>query len=88
MCPLRCQYNWYKKKLVEVCGLPLIHDKTVDEWGTADFRELLTGPPAFSLRQTLLFTAGCIVSRPEVVVAGFGVAFFAGPESGLLDLVP
>ena len=29
-----------------VCGLPLIHDKTVDEWGTAGFCQLMTGPPA------------------------------------------
>ena len=26
--------------------LPLIHDKTVDEWATAVFWELMTGPPA------------------------------------------
>jgi hypothetical protein len=32
--------------LVEVCGLPLIHDKTVDEWGTAVLGYFMTGPPA------------------------------------------
>ena len=31
---------------VEVRGLPLIHDKTVDEWGTAVLGYFMTGPPA------------------------------------------
>ena len=30
----------------EVYGLPLIHDKTVDEWGTEDLGYFMTGPPA------------------------------------------
>jgi hypothetical protein len=31
---------------VEVLGLPLIHDKTVDEWGTAVLGYFMTGRPA------------------------------------------
>jgi hypothetical protein len=34
------------KSLVDVCDLPLIHDKTVDEWGTTVLDYLMTGPPA------------------------------------------
>ncbi len=33
-------------KPVEVRGLPLNHDKTVVEWGTAVLGYLMTGPPA------------------------------------------
>ena len=33
---------------VEIRGLPLIHDKTVDEWGTAVLGYFMTGPPAES----------------------------------------
>jgi len=31
---------------MEVRGVPLIHDKTVDEWGTAVLGYFMTGPPA------------------------------------------
>jgi hypothetical protein len=34
-----------KKLPVEIRGLPLIHDKTVDEWGTAVLGYFLTGAP-------------------------------------------
>jgi hypothetical protein len=33
---------------VGVRGLPLIHDKTVDEWGTEVLGYFMTGPPALS----------------------------------------
>jgi hypothetical protein len=32
--------------LVGVRAIPLIHDKTVDEWGTKVCGYLMTGPPA------------------------------------------
>jgi hypothetical protein len=35
-----------KRRLIGVRGLPLIHDKTVDEWGTAVLGYFMIGPPA------------------------------------------
>jgi hypothetical protein len=35
-----------RKTLVGVRGRPLIHDKTVDEWGTAVLVYFMTGRPA------------------------------------------
>jgi hypothetical protein len=32
----------------QVRGLPLIHEKTVDEWGTAVLGYFMTGPPAYA----------------------------------------
>ena len=33
---------------LKVRGLPLMHDKTVNEWGTAALGYFMTGPPARS----------------------------------------
>jgi len=38
-----------KYRVVKVRGLPLIHDKTVDEWGTRCFGGDMSGPPALTL---------------------------------------
>jgi len=35
-----------KGRRVEDRGLPLIHDKAVDEWGIAVLGYFMTGPPA------------------------------------------
>jgi CHASE3 domain sensor protein len=36
----------------EVRGFPLIHDKTVDEWGTQVRGYFMTGPPAIASNAT------------------------------------
>jgi hypothetical protein len=45
-CARRSGKRDQKNTLVEVLGFPLIHDKTVDEWGTAVLVYFMTGPPA------------------------------------------
>jgi hypothetical protein len=40
-----------RKTLVGVRGRPLIHDKTVDEWGTAVLGYFMAGRPAWSWRE-------------------------------------
>jgi hypothetical protein len=46
----RATYPLLQRRRVEVCGLPLIHDKTVDEWGTEVLGYFMTGPPAVFIR--------------------------------------